>query len=490
MNPKIIRVAIEPSLAIDYGAEIHWTLRLLLSTGGWIWREVSIQEEAEIAFVLDPAKAPDAGLVVIANHNAWANPQDYRLGSLQLWQELEFITYKGESFDSDLFIIDDKGRYISQRDLLFDLFWLVTGQEEGYFTQIKHGYYDLTGTNYLQDGFFRQAIASGIIKWFENNLRSRHFQPYLPYWPNNKQMVAITTHDVDYPEVVRWLEPLRIMRRPIKQRAKLAIEVLLGKRNHWRFSDWRKLEKRFETPSVFFFVARQGSLLEYATKVPDTFYDIMTPVFRDIFSYLQDEGCEIGLHASYLAYENYEKFLAEKEKLERAANTVVFGNRHHYWHVSPTDIEETLLLHEKIGLSYDSSIGHNRYTGWRRSISTPYFPFISKEGRELKTLQISTNWMDDQLFQYQAYNLGERQTILREMADRAYQYNGIFVVDIHQYCFDHELFPDMTKQYQLLWQYLTDFKNVWFATAKEVSQYWHSRYNQIIANSQGLEMGK
>jgi hypothetical protein len=190
-----------------------------------------------------------------------------------------------------------------------------------------------------------------------------------------------------------------------------------------------------------------------------------------------------------LAYRSREQFAAEKHRLEQASGQPVVGNRHHYWHLDPNDAEETLLIHEQIGLEYDASMVHDRYLGWRRGTSAPYFPFHRKRRRELKTLQIPGAWMDNQLFGFESHNLGERCEMLQALADRAEAQGGCLLVDIHNYVFDDALYPGWVATYRCLWEHLLGRGDFWFATPAEIAHHWANRYTVLVEQSRGLEAG-
>lgn len=483
-----LQIALDPRVTETHSPEIHWTWRLLLSGIGWAWEEVSLDSSCDIAFVINPADAPNARLRIKANPAAWQQPASYRLSQVSRNNGLAYPLFANEQ--KGVFLLGhSEGRVTCHRDLIFDVFWLATGQEERYWPQDKHGFFDLTGTVIQQEKVLFQALASQISLWLEKSLLNLGCPPPTPRWPHGKRAAAAVGHDVDYPEVIRWLEPLRIVLRQGRRGLGPALDVLAGRRTHWQFASWVVLEKSLQTRSAFYFVPRQGSLLEYATGTPDTFYDVTSPSFRQLFRNLVEEGFEIGLHPSYLAYQSREKFAAEKQKLEEACGQPVVGNRHHYWHLNPANIEETMLIHEQVGLKYDTSLIHNRYLGWRRGLSQPFFPFLQAERRELKTLQIPTAWMDDQLFGLQTDNPGDRQELLRNLADRAAEQQGCLLIDIHDYVFDECLFPDWTLAYRQLWEYLLTQGDFWFGTPAQIAEHWTARYQALTQVSLGLGQG-
>ena len=204
---------------------------------------------------------------------------------------------------------------------------------------------------------------------------------------------------------------------------------------------------------------------------------------------LNQEGFEIGLHSSYRAFESPEGFLAEKRTLEEASGGAVHGNRHHYWRLNPDDCESTLLIHELVGFSYDTSLGYERYLGWRRGLSWPFFPFYQKQRRELRTVQISTAWMDDHLFGHRANNPGDRFSLLKSLADVAREQGGCLLVDIHDYVYDPVLFPEWAQTYRKLLEYLLSRSDFWIELPVRIAEHWKGRYDRIVQGSQGLTAG-
>ena len=483
---KRLRVAIDPRLKEIYNPEICWVLRLLLSSFGWCWEEVfGNSTECDIAYFLDFDRAPKCRCFIQANLPLWQNRSKIRLDNIKESSGCAYPIYTG-GYHHQHNYENENGCIIIPRDIIFDIFWLVTGQEELHWPSNKHGQFDLTGTILTKKQILRRALASDIGLKLQEYILQWELPLPIPRWPGNKQAAACMGHDVDYPEVIRWLEPLRIIRRQGIQGIRPASSVLFGKKDHWNFESWVKMEKSLNIHSAFYFVARKGSLLKYASGTPDPFYDIWDNRFRQLFKYLQSEHFEIGLHASYLAFESRDNFETEKKSLEEASGQRIDGNTHHYWHLNPKDPESTLLVQQEIGLKYDTSLVHKRYVGWRRGISWPFFPFYQKERRELEILEIPVVWMDDQLFGDRQDNPGDRFEILRALTDTALKQGGCIMVDIHNYVFDEILFPEWAKTYRKLLEYISSSSQFWVDTPVNIANHWIKRYKSIISDSIGL----
>ncbi|MGH2359601.1 MAG: polysaccharide deacetylase family protein [bacterium] len=481
-----VKIAIDPLIKARYGPEVCWTWRLLLSAMGLAWEEVPASAaKSDIAYMAALGRTSRCRLFVRANLEAWEQRAAYRLGSVAHHDGWGHPVYEGEVRASQQFVPVD-GRLICERDLIFDVFWLATGQEERQWPKDKHGHFDLRGTAFQREEALRLALGSSIGSALQQVLTNLGFTDAVPRWPDGKHAAACVSHDVDYPEVVRWLEPLRIVSRQGLRGLRAAVSVLNGHRTHWHFPSWSQMERSLKTRSAFYFVARQGSLLEYACGTPDPFYNVQSHRFRNLFKYLADEGFEIGLHASYRAFESRERFAAEKAVLEEASGQRICGNRHHYWHLKPEDLESTLLIHEQIGLVYDTSLAHERYAGWRRGLSWPYFPFHGQERRELRTLQIPTVWMDDHLFGYQAQNPGDRGAVLRTLAETAAAQAGCLLIDVHDFVFDDHLFPGWAKSYMSFLEYLVARRDFWIDTPSRIASHWIDRCSLLRQSSLGL----
>jgi len=90
------------------------------------------------------------------------------------------------------------------------------------------------------------AFASSIGAGLQKTLTKLEFLASVPRWPQGKKVAACVSHDVDYPEVVRWLEPLRLIHRKGLRGLAAAASVVKERRNHWHFlvmgSDGAELE--------------------------------------------------------------------------------------------------------------------------------------------------------------------------------------------------------------------------------------------------------
>jgi hypothetical protein len=486
MSPPQITIALDPALQ-SVAPEIRYTWRTLLTALGYAWVETDWAQTtpADIVYASDPHHAPPSRVLIVAQPAQWAQPHAARLVGVTQEAGWEVPAFTNDPPAAPLLQQRD-GQCIISRDLIFACFWLLSGQEERQHPRGAHGYLDLTGTPTLAHGVLQRGLVSAICHALGQHLVALGFPPGMARWPHGATLAATCGHDVDYPEIIRWLEPLRILARQKAQGVRPAVAVALGEHSHWHFHSWMALEQEYGARSAFYFVARKGSLREYATGLPDSFYDINSPQFRRLFAELAEAGWEIGLHASYRAYTSQATFAAERAALAQASGQPISGNRHHYWHLDPADPEATLLMHEQVGFTYDASLTHNRYLGWRRGTNWPFFPWHSGQRRAVRTLQLPTAWMDDHLFGQRADNPGDRQELLRGLIERTAAHQGVLLVDVHEYVYDDALFPGWAATYRQLWATLFARGDVWFATPIAIAEHWLARQQVIAHASRGL----
>jgi hypothetical protein len=482
-----VRIAIDPALTADYGAEICWAWRLLLIGIGILWEEVPFDAGAcEISYGVERSRAPTCRLFVPADPKRWGRRTDLRLDAVGHQDGANYPIYDDEHVGSKLFQIQD-GCVTCERDVILDVFCLATGQEERAWPHNKHGHHDLSSTTFHRERALRLALVSSLGHWLERTFQKLGFPTPTPRWPYGKRAAACLTHDVDYPEIIRWAEPIRILLRQGWHGLSAIKSVISCVGTHWHFSSWVRLEQQFNARSAFYFVARKGSLPEFALGTPDPFYDIQSARFAPVFRNLTTEGFEIGLHTSYRTFENRYAMAAERLHLQLASGQEICGNRHHYLHMKPGDPENTLLMHERVGFRYDSSLYHDRYVGWRRGLSWPFFPFHQALRRELKTLQITTTWMDNQLFGHHSENPGDPTEILQGLADTALEQGGCICLNIHDYVYDDVLFPGWRKAYTDLLGYLSAHSDIWIVPPREIAEHWITRGGAVRAASDGLD---
>lgn len=336
----------------------------------------------------------------------------------------------------------NEGKLHFCNDIVFTCYWLLTGARETHYPRDRWDNLHVNGS-FLENSLFAKPLVSiygSVIRRFFKELGYRPLD--LPWLGTHASAAFVLSHDVDYPQIIRSIECLRLFGTRGLQSMGSIQGVLRGTNHFWKFSDWVDFEKDLGARSAFYFMARKGSLFQYALGTPDGFYDIRRPEFLKLFRYLRAEGFEIGLHASYNAYLSSEQLRREREALEEAAGVCVEGNRHHYWHLDPVAPHETLRRGEEAGFLYDSSLAFEFYPGFRRGICHPFHVFHPMDRRELKSLELPPAWMDDHFDRRLEHNkITSADTFARKLVDVARATGGIVVVDYHPRGMNSDFYP-------------------------------------------------
>jgi FemAB-related protein (PEP-CTERM system-associated) len=440
---KPIKVGLDPSLA-PWSAEVKYVFRTLFRIAGYpcefTWsgernngNSVDIYYGMRSANLTAPISIESCGIDLTERSRLVPTGMREQDG-------LAFLDFAEKR--NGAYHLSKEGLRFSN-DIISACYWLLTGVPESDYARDRWDNLHLKGTFFLENALAARPLVSIYGFMLRKHLAQLGYAPLVPPWITPEANAAfVLSHDVDYPQMIRWIECLRLLRkRGLKSFSSIS-GVLRGTNNFWKFSDWVEFEKRLGVRPSFYFMARQGSLLQFAMGTPDGFYDVRAPEFRQLFRYLKDEDCEIGLHASYHAYRSVEQLRREKEVLEEAAGVAVEGNRHHYWHLDPAAPHETLLKHEQAGFLYDSSLALEFYPGFRRGICHPFRVFHQVERRELKIVELPPAWMDDHFDRRLLYNeIADPDAYASDLVKAAQASNGVIVVDYHPRGMNSDFYP-------------------------------------------------
>lgn len=151
----------------------------------------------------------------------------------------------------------------------------------------------------------------------------------------------------------------------------------LKKEPYWCFYDIADLEKSFGLRSTFFILDES---IRFNPLKPSTFalavgrYDMFEPKIQEAIKYLDSNGWEIGLHGSFLSYNNKMLLGKEKSRLESIVGHTVVGTRQHHLNLDDT----TWKIQEELGFLYDSTLGSNYDIGFVDERINPFHPNRTK----------------------------------------------------------------------------------------------------------------
>lgn len=432
-------VSIDRALG-DSRAEVVYTLRTLLHTAGLATRVEWFVDGARPDLYYGPRHDVEARISIPSVTWPFASaPARHPSGSHESFG-LPFLDFPEEAPATGT---ASNGRVHYPADIVFASYWILTGAVEPTYPRSRMDDLDLDGSVLVRDDLLARPIVSLYAAHLRNVLDPAG-ERALPWeWESGAARFAFAfSHDVDYPELIRPIEVLRVLKDRGLRGAGLALRVATGRSHFWTFHEWSPLTARYGTRSCFYFMARQGSLLQYAMGTPDDFYDVRSSRFQRLFAELRDTGCEIGLHASYHAHRSVKTLRGEVQRIAEAAGVECAGNRHHYWHLDPAAPNETLRRHAEAGLQYDSSLGLEYYPGFRRGICHPFRVFHEGIRAPLPIVQLPPAWMDDHFDRRLARNrIADADASARRLLDVARATRGIVVVDYHSRGMNADFYP-------------------------------------------------
>jgi len=101
----------------------------------------------------------------------------------------------------------------------------------------------------------------------------------------------------------------------------------------------------------------------------DNKYRIDDPTVKKIIQMAANRGYSLGLHPSYNAGFEVDRFAAEQKNLANVSNQSIINNRQHWlrwsWKITPYLLEEN-------GIAIDSTMGYSRHLGFRCGTGFPY----------------------------------------------------------------------------------------------------------------------
>jgi len=331
----------------------------------------------------------------------------------------------------------------------------------------------------LHISFLRNLITGSGVELVE-----------IPPVPEGYRFIACLTHDVDHPSIKahKWDHTIFgfLYRATIGSLLKLI---------HGQYSlsdlveNWKAA---FKLPFVYLGLAKDfwrdfaDRYLQLGQGLPSTFFvipfknrpgktaDGSAPSFRgagygaqdiaDIIRKLVSAGQEVCLHGidAWIDSANGRRELQEIRGLTGTGDS---GVRMHWLYY---DQNSSVVL-ENAGASYDSTIGYNQTVGYRAGTTQVYKPLAANQ-----LLELPLHVMDTALFYPGYLNLSRQQagTLCAKLMDNAVQFGGAFTVNWH----DRSLAPERLwgGSYADLIQGLKD-RGAWFATAGQAVAWFRKR---------------
>ncbi len=183
------------------------------------------------------------------------------------------------------------------------------------------------------------------------------------------------------------------------QKALQAVRFFFSSPNYYFLPEITKFEAKYGLKSHINVYSRTGSgNSPFKSWLFDPGYSILSETdLKTDLKNLHKNGWTIGLHPSFLSWENAEKIRLEKENLEKALQIKVTSCRQHWLRFS---WDGTWQAQQEAGLALDSSLGFNDRPGFRNSSGLCFQPWDFHRGKPMTLCAFPLILMDSQLYDY------------------------------------------------------------------------------------------
>ncbi|WOF16348.1 hypothetical protein F1737_06270 [Methanoplanus sp. FWC-SCC4] len=294
-------------------------------------------------------------------------------------------------------------------------------------------------------------------------------------WKNGQKYAVCLTHDVDeVKKSYQWItHPLKLVKKKdfngFLNQFYSFVQKIKGYEPYWTFEKVMEMEGNLNVKSSFYFLNESGRI-KYLDKTTwrhaGRNYDWNDPKIKELIREIHSKGWEVGLHGSFYSYNNPELLKNEKDSLENVLGNRIFGGRQHNLNLT---IPNTWIFHENAGLLYDTTLGSNKYLGFRWGSCFPFRPFYEDENRELDLLEIPTVIEDLPYFRFQ-----DPWSEFLKIEKEVEEVGGVLTLLWHHSVLNDYEFPGWADEYKRVVRYCND-KESWVTSAKEIYEWWKWR---------------
>jgi hypothetical protein len=366
------------------------------------------------------------------------------------------------SAQNDTFFLDDAGNLIFHHDILKSIFYLLSGYQEYANPNSSDALNRFSLTDSIQ--YKMNWIDKPLVNYYFSKVTEaiEHYCSMHHIKLTRKDLFQnfgfILSHDIDSIDLytlhfiayklkeILGLKPSRLSTSANVKLLVRAIAKHLGIiRNdnpHWNFSFMRQLERDHGFRSVFYF-------LDQGVRHSDAYYSFSESRMINLFQFLREERCEIGLHGTVESITDEEKMRQSLSKLAHSSQASITGIRQHrlLWK-HPT----TAIIQKAVGLKYDTTLGFAAHEGFRNSYCWPFKLYDFKNDGMIDLWEFPLNIMDVTLFAYRNYTpemaLKKSKAIISEVK----KFGGLLSILWHNSFFDEETYPGVTNFYNTLLQ--------------------------------------
>jgi hypothetical protein len=300
-----------------------------------------------------------------------------------------------------------------------------------------------------------------------------------PEYPGGKRFAVALTHDIDTPW--RWsrrgvLGAASRLKGALARRdvttarieatglALAPLHQLFRSDPNWSHRRFAAAEARRGFRSTCFVLAAHRDPHDGAS--PEV-YDARRARLVDQLTRLE---LEVGLHASYTCLADERLLAEERAVLAGLLGGPVAGNRHHYlrlpWH-------DGIRALDRLGFSYDTTLGHAERPGPRAGLSFPFRPWDAGAGKPLRILELPLVLMDATLAEerYLGLSPDAAWSEIERVLDHLHDTGGCASVLWHNDRFDRVYGRGWDRLYDRLLDGIVE-RGGHAGTAAELADYW------------------
>ncbi len=205
----------------------------------------------------------------------------------------------------------------------------------------------------------------------------------------------------------------------------------------WNFDFIRETEKKNGFNSTFYFLQKE-------IKHQESDYRFTDKRIKNLFSLLKNDGCEIGIHGNINSEKNQNFAQKILDELKRQNDDPIIGGRQHRL-LFKTPL--TAIIHKRIGLEYDATLGFAEHEGFRNSFCLPFKLFDFESNEMIDLWQFPLNVMDVTLFHYRKLSFSDSFKSIDEIVLECKKFNGLFSLLWHNTFFEEDYLPGITIFY-------------------------------------------
>jgi len=247
------------------------------------------------------------------------------------------------------------------------------------------------------------------------------------------------SHDVDrtrktYQYITHFIKSIRTGDIPS---ALYHMTPQLKKEPYWNIYEIAALEDSYGLRSTFFILDES---IRYNPLKPETFvlavgrYNMFEPKIKEAIRYLDANGWEIGLHGSFLSFNDKELLGKEKARLESILGHPVIGTRQHHLNMDET----TWKIQEELGFKYDSTWGFNDNIGIKEGRIHPFYP------NQTKFTVFPLSVMD---VCFMPIKESERWDRFHRLLDEIEKNDAVMVINFHHRVYNEKEYPGYKAAY-------------------------------------------